>query len=197
MIKGYIILALLTCASNAFAILCPTNFNTINDGDSTDHIQQLCGKPDTQTQSNRTSSSSQEWEYYVKLHNLDQAMTKMSVLFKDNKVINIHVDDDSFSHSQICQSVQAGKNIGVIQTFCTKQNAPKNVASTDVCGSTIQVDNSAQQVEFACGKPSLVKDIQTQSSQNPIIEVTEYIYSGPPKVSLIFENGALKDRRFL
>jgi len=195
--KGCITLALLVCTTNACALFCPTSFSNINYGDSIEQVQQVCGKPDAQKQFARTASAAQEWEYFVKLHNLDQAMTKMTVLFKNNKVININVADDSIAHSQVCESVQAGKHVGVIQTFCTRPYATKNVASTDVCGATIQIDNSTQQVEFACGKPALTKDIQTQSSQNPAIEVTEYEYSGPPRVSLIFENGRLKDRNFL
>jgi hypothetical protein len=194
--KGRIALALLVCTTSAYAIFCPTGFTTINYGDTIDKVREVCGKPDTEHEFARTASTAQEWEYYVKLHNLDRAMAKMTVLLKDNKVVNINIVDDSFAHSQVCMSVQTGNRLGVVQSFCNKPGEPKNVSRTEVCGNTIQIDNSAQQVEFACGKPALTKDIQTESSQNPALVVTEYEYAGPPRVKLIFEDGKLKDRRF-
>ena len=57
-----------------------------------------------------------------------------------------------------------------------------------------QVGNNTQSVELACGQAAVIKNIPGTDSQS--IDVTEFHYDGPPRVTLIFENGTLSDRLF-
>lgn len=43
-------------SSNAHSMLCPTNFNTIDIGDSMSKVLQLCGEPNQRTEYKRTIS---------------------------------------------------------------------------------------------------------------------------------------------
>ncbi len=121
---------------------------------------------------------------------------KMTVLFSNNAVANITVDDENQSATANCQ----GQTFGNFnQSNCQiKSNNVQNVASTQLCGFTIKLGDSAQTVQTACGKPVMMQSVQMDNqNDNSTQAVAELIYAGPPKVMLSFENGHLKDRTFL
>ncbi len=194
--RHYISLAsslLLIYSTHAFAIFCPTNFSNINFGDTIEQIQQVCGNPNSVNQYKKNLATNQVWEYYIKAPGFDQNMAKMSVLFRDDQVMNIHIRYDPYARAQICLITQ-NKDVRILPAFCTNPADNQNVASTDICGTSIQVGNNTQSVELACGQPAVTKNVP--GTENQSIYVTEFHYNGPPRVTLIFENGKLSDRLF-
>jgi hypothetical protein len=190
--KSYILFILLFFTSQAFAIFCPTNFSSINFGDSIDEVKRVCGDPNSFNQYTTTTTSNQIWTYYIKAPGISQRMTKMVILFRDNLIVNIQIIDDTAANIQLCESVQTGNRVFTNSVCKTPLNS-QNVASTNICGALIQVGNTRDIVTRTCGAPALKKDV---GQANPPVNVTEFIYNGPPPVTLIFENGQLKDRKF-
>jgi hypothetical protein len=77
------------------------------------------------------------------------------------------------------------------------QLGPGNVTNTAVCGTTIQIGDTAKAVEGACGKPNFVSvSAGTNPQENANFggtKVTELTYSNAATtVTLTFENGVLK-----
>jgi hypothetical protein len=67
------------------------------------------------------------------------------------------------------------------------------INTTSLCGTTIQVGDTPQAVLSACGKPPYINKSNTASYI--INTITEMTYQGTSEVTLIFENGRLKDRK--
>src|SRR3990167_1985706 len=89
--KRWILIWFVLFSPNVFAMFCPSNLNVINLGDTIDQIIAQCGAPDTQRTYTATPNLPQEWSYYAKAKPTDQVNTKMTVLFKDNKILNISI----------------------------------------------------------------------------------------------------------
>lgn len=165
---------LITIPSMSFAFFCPTNFNQIDFGMTTDQVTQACGKPDDQTESIKVNDNiPQEWNYYIaqtvsmggSLANA-QGTLKTSITFDDKgKAINISVN-----------------GIGVGQST--------------ICGSNIQLGDSKDAIKSACGNPSFVTKQTPDPSAQPPAKIIEFIYSSAnPKAILVFENGKLTDKK--
>ena len=184
---------LLIYSSQVFAIFCPTSFTSINFGDTIEQIQQVCGNPNSVNQYKKNLMTNQVWEYYIKAPGFDQNMAKMSVLFRDDQVMNINIHYDPYARAQLCL-ITDNNRMRVLPAFCANPSNNQNVASTDICGTVIQAGNTTQSVELACGQPAIIKNVP--GTQNQSIEITEFHYNGPPRVTLIFENGKLSDRLF-
>ena len=68
-----------------------------------------------------------------------------------------------------------------------------SMVSTDICGSTISVGDSASSIKSACGKPSYTNQSQElQHATENKTKVTELKYGS---TTLVFENGKLKTRK--
>lgn len=187
----YVPLALLLLySSHAFAIFCPTNFSNIDLGNTIQQVQEVCGTPTSVNQYQKTKMSNQIWNYYIRAPGLNQNMAKMSVLFRNDEVMNIHLH----YNSEICPLLLTKKNGQVVPPFCIKSINDEDVASTNLCGGFIQVGNNAQAVQYACGQPAVIQAVPGTETQP--VDVTELHYDGPPKATLIFENGQLIDRQF-
>jgi len=168
---------LLTLPSIALAFFCPTNFNQIDFGMTTDQVTQSCGKPDSLKESVKQNENvPQEWDYYIPqtvdmggTSQTAQGTLKTSVTFDDKgKAINISVN-----------------GIGV--------------GATSICGGTnVQLGADKDTIKNACGNPSFINK-QTPAT-NPSLpkdtKVIEFSYtSATPPVTLVFENGMLTDKK--
>ena len=68
------------------------------------------------------------------------------------------------------------------------------VGATTICGNNLQLGDTRDTVKAACGTPTLINK-QTASPEKPSIKVVEFTYKSTPPVTLIFENGKLKEKK--
>lgn len=177
----------------SYAMFCPTNFESINIGDSIDKVKMICGQPNSE-QNSQGQSSSEEWHYYVKSSAVSQATLPMIIVMQNNRVINITIDNLISNNGQVCQAFKTGGGDNkIVQTFCQNIDGPKSVANTQACGQIIQVGDSSRTIESACGKPVMIKSLSVPQSEAGI---TVLKYVGPPRTTLVFENNRLKMRSF-
>jgi hypothetical protein len=169
----------LTAAANAYALMCPSNFNEISVGDSIESVKAQCGAPSGTKSFDSAADTPQEWNYYVNptggvtagVTAASQATLKTTVAFANGKVTNMSVN-------------------GV------------GVTNTAICGGTIQVGDSEDTVKAACGKPQFINrgtgsqaGTAGASADGPT-KVTELTYpSGGGMTTLVFENGIFKERK--
>lgn len=168
----YLLLMLFSC-TESFAFFCPTNFNQINIGDTLEEVIKQCGKPNKQKEVTTPNENVvQEWGYYNNAPvspeptNPPVATLKTNITFdKDGKAISISVN-----------------GIGV--------------GATSICGPLIQIGNTRDQVEAACGKPVFLNKQNTPGDTTPKeIKTTQVLYETDPPLTLIFEDGKLKERK--
>src|SRR5688572_4299371 len=161
-------LLLYVFSSSAFAIFCPTNFNEIQVGDTLTTVINRCGKPTSQKSYVSRENLPQEWNYYVRMSPDDQATIKMTVAFVDNKATNMNVNGVGLTNTQICNE------------------------------KTVQIGDSQESVEKACGKPAYVmegnrpQDLAADAG-TPMMDLV-YSGSGTP-TTLVFEAGKFKERK--
>lgn len=160
----------------SFAFFCPTNFNQIQIGDSIDTVIKLCGKPNSEKKSSVPNDDvPQQWSYY----------------FPQNYVIGA-TNDKQGSQPAVITFNASGSVVNI-----SVNNVSVN--STRVCGSGIQLGSTRESVKSACGKPSFINR-QTQStdpteSSSEKIEIIQYVYTTTPPMTLIFQDGKLKEKR--
>ena len=99
---GCALALLLLYSSHVFAIFCPSNFSSINFGDTIAQIQQVCGNPTSVNQYKKNLVTNQVWDYYIKAPGFDQNMAKMSVLFREDQVMNINIHYNPNTRAQLC-----------------------------------------------------------------------------------------------
>ena len=75
------------------------------------------------------------------------------------------------------------------------------VGSTTICGQNVQLGQSRDDIQSACGNPSFINkqngsgtSVVGQGSQQNIA-VIEFNYNSTPPQTLVFENGVLKSRK--
>lgn len=177
---------LLLVSTHAFAIFCPTNFSQIYEGNTVDQVIQLCGTPSSQKTYKQTKTLSAEWNYYVNT-GYNQPTAKMTVILKDNQVINISVQ----SNNPVVYQTNTGKNPATINVY-NNSSETRSVSSTSACGPIISIGSTAEQVQAACGNPIIANQNVDNASAT---EITELVYGGANSATLVFENGVLKGRR--
>lgn len=162
--KPFILLmSVLLYSHSVFALFCPNNFNIINIGDSIDKVKQQCGDPAEETSKQVKAPTPQQWDYYLQPQ-ANFASMKASIVFRDDKVINISINGAGISKSNIC-------------------NKP------------VQTGDTMKQVKEACGDPYFITESSPASDAAPPKEMTEWLYNSTPATTLVFENGALIDRK--
>lgn len=168
---NYLIFSAALLPTFSFAFFCPTNFNQIQEGDSIEQVQALCGKPDKQETVEKKAEGPQEWSYFVpqtvgmSSMNPAQGTLKTQVTFDSSgKAINISVN-----------------GIGV--------------GSTAICGSMIQLGDSSERIKSACGTPVLVNKQSPEENKEQPTKITSFTYGTTPPVTLMFENGKLMEKQ--
>jgi hypothetical protein len=157
--------------SSAWAdMFCPNNFNSINIGDSLDAVIAACGAPDSKKESKKTPFQPQEWTYYIQQPALGAGMVgtlKTTFAFDaSGKMVNMSVNGAGESQSMICDNI-----------------------------TTLSLGDTTDKVEKVCGKPVTITQTNTAMGAPKPTEVTELLYNGTPSVTLVFEDGILKERR--
>jgi hypothetical protein len=79
-----------------------------------------------------------------------------------------------------------------------------SAVSTTVCGRTINVGDSREVVQSACGKPSFINKQDQDATPGelsdalgkpvPPMQVTTFTYNSNPPKTLTFENGKLTEK---
>jgi hypothetical protein len=131
--KANYFLLLLSLFSNiTFAWMCPNNFNQIGVGDSLEQVKAQCGTPVAMTTLEESPNVPQEWRYYIMVsgtsylltytqstNNTNQATIKMSIAFVNNRAINITVEAQSLSSTNICgPTINVGDTQESIKKSC-------------------------------------------------------------------------------
>lgn len=177
--KNYVLSFITLCISSySFAMLCPSNFNEYNIGDSFAAVQQACGKPDKETTTDSKANQPQEWIYFANLGSSGNmqysnnnggtaaATVRMTIGFgKDGKVSNMTVN-----------------GIGV--------------GATPVCGNNVQIGDSMESVKASCGAPAMINQ-STNNANAETTKITEWTYTntGSAPATLIFNNEKLTGRK--
>lgn len=146
---------------------CPTNFNSINPGDSIATVTAACGQPDSKTTNNKKAAQPQEWSYYIAQDPNKPGTMKLTIAFDDNgTAINISVNGSGMPQTSLCANGQ------------------------------IQLGDAQAAVQAACGKPTYVAQTEAgQNAPVPETELVEFTYNSTPPVTLVFENGKLTQRK--
>lgn len=161
--------------ANCFAFFCPNNFNQIDLGMNTEQVSQQCGKPDASLTQIVEPEGPQEWNYYVPqtvgAGGAVPVKGTMRVQFtfdSEGKVVNMNVN-----------------GIGV--------------GASAACGRSIQLGDSRDTIKAACGSPSFINkstgDSPALGPPQPKKVITTFTYNTNPPVSLIFENGILREKQ--
>jgi hypothetical protein len=171
--KTITLFAFLSLSTTASAMFCPKNFNQISIGDSIEHVQKQCGKPDMEKKSEGEDDSPQEWNFYVhpqmkkytetRTNSGAEASVKMSIALNQGKVVNITVNGMS-------------------------------LATTTICGPSVSVGDTGKSVKHACGDPVFINKSSQTNGEKPA-DIVEFKYNSMPPTVLIFENEKLKERR--
>lgn len=181
---------------NAYAIFCPSNFNNIDFGDTIEKVLQQCGEPASQNTYSVDAPTAQQWDYYLKISPLARTNSKMSLVFKDNQIINMTVNIDASENNLLCQeTLQKSLSKEVADVVCNQSTQKtESISWTTICGPMIRIGDSSDKVKAACGTPDFITKSESDN-QKPPTQMTEYKYDVPSPNTLIFENGVLKDRK--
>lgn len=173
-----IILMVLLAPSLSYAFFCPGNFSQIDYGMTIAQVGQICGAPAKQNKFTKTlDNKPQEWTYYipqtVSVNPFQQTVGTMKT---------------SFAFDANGQAVNISVN-GI------------GVGATTICGITIQLGTTREQVQQACGNPSFINRQNAPGTAvlgqvpDDVVNVVEYQYNSNPPVTLVFENGILKSTK--
>lgn len=154
----------------SYAIFCPTNFSQISIGDTKEKILQQCGKPASEETKDQPLPVAQEWSYFIKEAVSTGGMSTTQGTLKTQFVFD-----------------SEGRAINISVNGI-------GVGSTTICGGKlIQLGDREETVKAACGEPVL-RDKQ-ESDPSKATKVTTMTYDTQPPVTLIFENGKLKEKQ--
>ena len=173
-------LSLLLLSTSVFAEFCPcpSNFNLIQIGDSLTRVNQICCKPSAPPKTYKAEIPVPEkWTYNItppaNPGGAMQASVELLVTFDATRTVtNITVNAQSLT-----------------TTNCGKTSA----VSFDVSQpNAIKIGDTQETVKATCGPPLFRQKGEAQGDTQSAPTMTEQEYAGPPPVTLIFENGVLK-----
>lgn len=163
---------LLLFATPAFAWLCPSNFKSVQAGDTQDIVKQLCGSPSsTKELPAEKKQVPEQWDYVIqnnnRLDNRSKQNNKLSLLFDANgKLVNMTLDGTSINQSSACTN-------------------------------PFRVGDQKDAIKRSCGAPSFI--LQSQSSEPAATTETTsvlWVYETPTGTTrFLFKNGILTDRQ--
>ena len=109
--------ALLLASSQASAFFCPGNFQQIQLGDTLDSVLQKCGQPASREEIAAPDTGPQEWIYNIMV--AGQGSLRMSVMLKDDKILNIVANSMSLPSTDICgKAVSVGDTADTLKATC-------------------------------------------------------------------------------
>jgi len=158
--------SLIIISTPAFAFFCPNNFNQIELGNSLQQVQQQCGTADKETKKEVTDEGPQSWDYFV----------AQTVMLNDGKM-----SDGTLKTSIVFDDKGKAINISVNGI---------GVGSSTVCGDSIQLGDTRDNVKKICGEPVFINKQTGQSEKKH--QVVELKYG---ESILIFQDGVLKEKK--
>ncbi|MDX1902468.1 MAG: hypothetical protein SFW66_10810 [Gammaproteobacteria bacterium] len=174
-------LLILACilSTQVFALPCKNGAAIFTNGDSLNTFENNCGQPNSSTQSSKTVTVSEKWEYYKP--DPQGGNYKMTILFRNNGIQNITVKSNTQNCTPVSQSIS-----GTTHVTCTTSEV--NLTSTPICGQIIQTDNTPGDVISACGNPATREILETKT-----IVITTLQYNNQSPSTFTFEDGVLTD----
>jgi hypothetical protein len=165
----YLLFLFLVFPLSSFGLSCPNSLHLIDKGDTIDYVLNRCGKPLSQREYTKATSSMQQWTYYKTDNPNDPdnpalPKSKLIIIFNNGRVDSIHL------------------NVGSPNT--------QDVTNTNTCGRSINTTNTMQDIQLSCKTPAEKKDLQSNT-----VPITEFTYDGSSPNVLIFENGKLSDTK--
>jgi hypothetical protein len=152
------------------AILCPTNFNQIDIGDSMAQVIAQCGEPNQKETQTIPGEGPQEWVYFIPQTVATTSTNQMQGTLRT-----------SISFDASGQAINLTVN-GI------------GVGASTICGPTIQLGSTREAIKAACGNPNFVnKQVNSSTgigAEPPPTNLTTFIYTQPP-AHLLFKNGRL------
>lgn len=176
-LRNFLFCTALLYSTHCLAIFCPTNFHTINIGDSIEQVEAQCGRGNTETKSTSEANVPQQWTYFMAMQNPyvpsaagspQEGTMQVTFSFVDNKVVSLTSNGIGVGATTICNSVN------------------------------LQIGSSTDDVKKACGKPAMIQQSnlsQGSAQGTPASEIIEWKYDTNPPITLRFENGVLKERK--
>jgi hypothetical protein len=159
--------------SLSFAFLCPNNFNQYVIGDTEDQVTQQCGKPDLQEKKIVEPDVPQEWTYFI-----SQTVAMGGATPQVQGTLKT-----SFSFDQSGKAINISVN-GI------------GVGGTTICGNSVQLGASQDEVKTACGKPAFINKQQgAQTDTTPKPTQVIFTYNTNPPVQMIFQDGKLIEKK--
>lgn len=171
MLKRTMLILATIATNNAYAVMCPNNFNTVNIGDSVEQVIAQCGKPEDKKEYKVDVDVPQEWSYYVVVAPPNPATVQMTIVFVNKKVANITVNAMSLVSTNLCGGTPNTNGVG-----------------------TVNVGDDMDTVKASCGKPTFTKKGEASGSDSKI-DVTELTYTGQSPYMMYFENGKFQSRK--
>ncbi len=171
--KSLALLLLLGCYTQAFALFCPNNFNQINIGDSIAQVEAQCGKPEGQKKTTEEPNVPQEWNYYVSPSMHGYGAPGMP--------------GGQQASLKMSVAFMGGKVINITVNGMS-------LASTTICGGSLSTGDSMESAKKTCGDPVYINKTSKAGDVKPV-EITTFKYNTSPAITLIFENGVLKERK--
>lgn len=183
--KLSLLLFLLIFYNLSFALPCPNGKGILYKGDSIEEVLKQCGEPNNKHSVTTTLYSLKRLIYYRPHPYNVGGHSQLIILFKNNKVSNIHINEHYTYYMCRQSAVQVGL-VTTVQTSCGDWDY--YAAATNLCGSVFSINDSLEQVLSLCGKPAEQSDLAT----NNLVQ-TEFTYKGSTPQTIIFQNGKLVD----
>jgi len=172
--KSIAILLLFSTSTLSYAWVCPNNFSQIAAGDSIEQVTALCGKPASEKKYQAGYRGPQQWQYFV---TVNQPLNGSGAPAGATPTVQMSIA--FVNQKAINITVQA-----------------QSVASTSICGPTINIGDSDDSIKKNCGAPTFIQKQDTGNGTNEkTIEIIEYKYNTTAPNTLVFENGILKSRK--
>lgn len=125
MMKPIATFLLFTTCTLSHAWVCPNNFSQIAVGDTIEQIASVCGKPASEKKSEGGYQGPQEWQYFV---SINQPLNNSGASPGSNPTVKMSV---AFIKNKVINITVQGQS----------------VASTSLCGPTINVGSSDKSVK--------------------------------------------------
>jgi hypothetical protein len=163
----------------SYAFFCPTNFNQIDIGFTLDQVALQCGAPDKEETKDPEVSVPQQWDYFIPQSTVvGNAFMQQQGTYKT-----------SFTFDASGKVMNISVN-GV------------GMANTAICGPTLGLGATDQQVKTACGAPGFISKqeaVPLTDMEKAANKMTTYIYTtGTPNnkpVLLIFQGDKLIEKQ--
>jgi hypothetical protein len=176
--RTLMLLASLSSINSSYAFFCPSNFNQVDIGYTIDQVTLQCGAPDKEETQDPEVTVPQQWDYFVP-----------QTVVVGNSFMQQQGTYTSFTFDASGKVMNISVN-GV------------GMANTAICGPTLALGASSDQVKAACGSPGFISKqeaVPLTDMEKAANRMTIYTYTtGTPNnkpVLLIFQGDRLVEKK--